>query len=276
MLLRILSYNIRQGGRGRERELAAVIAACSPDVVVLQEATDPEVVARLAAASGMAQHGSRPGQSLGFLSRRKVAHVGWHKPRMSRHAFLEIQLAESQTRIFGVHLSAVHAAWTEHRRTVELRALLKSIARHQQGFHVLTGDFNTLAPGDLLDFRKLPGRLRALVWLSGGNVRWRTIQIILDGGYIDAFRARSPEVAGFTFPTWDPHVRLDYLFLPARDTARLISCEVMDVPGARAASDHLPLLSVVEVAEIPLAAGLQPLELSDISVDILERDDVHP
>ncbi|MEX1130170.1 MAG: hypothetical protein WEB50_16485, partial [Vicinamibacterales bacterium] len=42
--------------------------------------------------------------------------------------------------------------------------------------------------------------------------------------------------------------RLDYLFLPARYTQQLISCEVMDVPGARDASDHLPLLSVVEVA----------------------------
>jgi exodeoxyribonuclease-3 len=274
--LRILSYNIRKGGTGRERELAAVISACTPDVVVLQEATDPEVVARVAAASSMAQHGSRPGQSLGFLSRRRVAHAGWHKPRMSRHAFLEIQLAESETRIFGVHLSAVHAAWTEHRRTVELRALLKSIARHQHGFHVLTGDFNTLAPGDLLDFRKLPGRLRALVWLSGGNVRWRTIQIILDAGYVDAFRVGIPKEPGFTFPTWDPHVRLDYLFLPTRYTPQLISCEVMDVPGARDASDHLPLLSVVEVAEAPLAAGLKPLELGDVGVDVLERDDVDP
>lgn len=250
MLLRILTYNIRKGGKGRERELAAVITACSPDVVVLQEATDPQVVSELAAATGMAQHGSRRGQSLGFLSRRKVQHVGWHQPRMSRHAFLEIQLVESETRIFGIHLSAVHAAWTEHRRTVELRALLRGIAQHQHGFHVLTGDFNTLAPGDLLDLRKLPGRLRALVWLSGGTIRWRTIQIVLDAGYIDAFRSRHTDVPGFTFPTWDPHVRLDYLFLPARYAPQLISCEIMDVPSAREASDHLPLLSVLRAPAV--------------------------
>lgn len=276
MLLRILSYNIRKGGKGRARELAAVIAACSPDVVVLQEATDPEVVSSLAASTGMAQHGSRKGHSLGFLSRRKVQHAGWHQPRMSRHAFLEIQLVESETRIFGVHLSAVHAAWTEHRRTVELRALLHSIAKHQHGFHVLTGDFNTLAPGDLLDVRKLPGRLRALVWLSGGKVRWRTIQIILDAGYVDAFRTKHSTVPGFTFPTWAPHVRLDYLFLPARYTPQLESCRIMDVPGARDASDHFPLLSVVEAPPVPLSPGLQPLELGDVLVDVLERDDVDP
>ena len=276
MHLRILSYNIRKGGKGRERELAAVISACSPDVVVLQEASDPDVVARVAAAAGMAQHGSRTGESLGFLSRRRVTHVGWHRPRLSRHAFLEIQLADSETRIFGVHLSAVHAAWTEHRRTVELRALLKSIAQHQHGFHVLAGDFNTLAPGDLLDVRKLPGRLRALVWLSGGKVRWRTIQIILDGGYIDVYRTKYPKLPGFTFPTWDPHVRLDYFFLPNRYTPQLQSCEIMDVPGARDASDHLPLLAVFDAPPVPLAAGLQPLELGDVGVDVLERDDIDP
>ncbi len=189
MDLRILTYNIRRGGKGREEALSAVIRACQADVVVLQEATDPAVVARLAAGTGMEQWGSRQGQSLGFLSRRRVQGFGWHKPRISRHAFLEIELAGSEARIFGVHLSAVHAAWTERRRTEELRALLKGIARHQHGFHLLTGDFNTLAPGELLDFRKLPGRLRALVWLSGGKVRWRTIQIILDGGYVDAYRS---------------------------------------------------------------------------------------
>ena len=274
MAVRILSYNIRCGGKGHEEALVRVIRACEADVVVLQEATDPAVVERLAGGAGMAQWASRSGQSLAFLSRRKVRGFGWHKPRLSRHAFLEIELDEGEARIFGVHLSAVHAAWTERRRTVELRALLSAIAKHQHGFHVLTGDFNTLAPGELLDFRKLPGRLRALVWLSGGNVRWRTIQIILDGGYVDAYRSLHPNVPGFTFPTWEPHVRLDYLFLPVRYTTQLTSCDIMDVPGARDASDHLPLLSVLTVPQAPAGAPHPDLSLSVQA----EADpvDVHP
>jgi len=265
VLLRILTYNIRRGGKEHENALAGVIRACEADVVVLQEATDPAVVGRLAAAAGMEQCASRKGESLGFLSRRKVRQFGWHKPRISRHAFLEIELPDTEVRIFGIHLSAVHAAWTERRRTEELRALLKGIARHQQGFHVLTGDFNTLAPGELLDFRKLPGRLRALVWLSGGKVRWRTIQIILDAGYLDAYRFLHPKVPGFTFPTWEPHVRLDYLFIPVRHTPQLKSCEVLDLPGAREASDHFPVLSVVEVPpQRPLSAAI-PVGLGELA-----------
>ena len=48
MVLRLLTYNIWRGGVGRERSLAAVINAQAPDIVVLQEATRPDVVARLA------------------------------------------------------------------------------------------------------------------------------------------------------------------------------------------------------------------------------------
>lgn len=220
-----------------------MIRAVDPDLVILQEATRPDVVERVAEATGMAQWGSQRATSLGFLSKRTVAHVAWHRPRISRHAFLEIVPDGVPWRIFGVHLSAVHAAWTEQRRVFELRALLNAISQHQHGAHALVGDFNTVAPGDMLDIRKLPARLRALVWLSGGRVRWRTIQTILDAGYRDAFRHLHPDLVGNTFPTWDPHVRLDYLFLPERWLHSVAACSVVTDNAARDGSDHFPLVA---------------------------------
>jgi exodeoxyribonuclease-3 len=239
--LRLLTYNIRHGGSGREAPLLAVIRACNPDLVVFQEATRPAVVERLAEGSGMKICGSRPRESLAFMSRLPIVHREWHRPRLSRHAFLEIVPEGDRVRVFGVHLSAVHAAWTERRRVQELRALLKSIERHQHGFHVLAGDFNTLAPGELLDVRQLPHRLKALVWLSGGRIRWRTIQVILDARYRDVFRSLQPERPGLTFPTWGPHVRLDYFFIPEGAVERAVTCSVVDHPEVKAASDHFPL-----------------------------------
>jgi endonuclease/exonuclease/phosphatase family metal-dependent hydrolase len=223
-----------------------VVCGCDADVVVFQEATQPERVARIAAMAGMRQYGSRSGESLAFMSRVPVAHHAWHKPWQSRHAFLEIVPVGDAFRIFGVHLSAVHAAWTESRRLLELRALLSSIRRHQHGFHLLTGDFNTLAPGERLDISALPHRLRALVWLSGGQIRFRTIQHVLDAGYVDGFRLRNPDVPGLTFPTWGGHVRLDFAFVPAEFTSRLKSCEVVTGLETREASDHFPLLMDVD------------------------------
>jgi exodeoxyribonuclease-3 len=243
---KLLTYNIRRGGTGREAQLEAVVRASAPDLVVLQEATRPAVVARLAAAAGMPAWGSRPGQSLGFMSRAPVARYEWRRPRVSRHAFLEIVPEGVDFRVFGVHLSAVHAAWTERRRVFELRALLAAIARHERGFHVLAGDFNTLAPGELLDIRKLPHRLRALVWLSGGRVRFRTIQEVVGAGYVDAYRSRHQDVPGYTFPTWHPHVRLDYVFVPSASLDRVASCDVVTGPGPVAASDHFPLAAQIE------------------------------
>lgn len=250
MILRLLSYNIRYGGTGRELELAAVVRAAEPDLVLLQEATAPAVVARLARATGMAQWGSHPRASLGFLSRRPVAHVSWTRPRVSRHAFLEIVPAGTPWRIFGVHLSAVHAAWTERRRVYELRALLRSVARHQPGPHALIGDFNTVAPGEVLDVARLPPRLRALVWLSGGQVRWRTIAEVVGAGYVDGFRQTHPDATvspGTTFPASDPRTRLDYVFLRPPFAERLLACDVLDGPAARVASDHRPLLAVIDL-----------------------------
>ena len=78
----------------------------------------------------------------------------------SRHAFIEVVPAGENIRLFGVHLSALHAAWTERRRLFEVRSLLRSIEAHQHGFHILAGDFNTVAPTEKLDVRRLPARRR--------------------------------------------------------------------------------------------------------------------
>ena len=244
--VRLLSYNIRRGGAGREAALASVICTVNPDVVVLEEATRPDVVERLARDTGMRHWSSKAGKSLAFMSRDSVSSFAAHRPPISRHAFLEIVPATTSWRVFGVHLSAVHAAWTERRRLFELRALLRTVAAHQAGPHILIGDFNTVAPGDIFDVRRLPRRLRALVWLSGGHIRWRTIATVLAAGYVDSFRQLHPDDLGYTLPTPDPHVRLDYAFVPGAFVRHVRSCEIVRTPDVASASDHFPLLVDVE------------------------------
>ena len=245
-MLRLLSYNIRHGGVGRVEAIAAVIRACRPDVVLLQEATRPDVVRTLAAETGLPEHGSHRNRSLGFLSRLKIATSVWRRPLLSRHAFLELTFAERDLHVVGVHLSAWHAAWTEQRRLMELASLLRTVKRRQPGFHVLAGDFNTLAPGELLDLGRLPARLRPLVWLSGGSIRWKTVAAVLAAGYADAWRTLHPEGDGSTFPTWGRHLRLDYLFAPAAAIDRVVQCEVVNGVDTERASDHHPLLAEID------------------------------
>jgi len=245
-VIRLLSYNIRFGGLGRENEILAAIRSASPDVVVFQEATRPRVIASLARGAGMKTWGASSRHSVGFMSRLELSGHSWHRPPGVRRAYLELVLARSGTRIYGVHLSPVHSNWTESWRARELKAILARLARDSTGFHVLTGDFNTLAPGESFDMRRLPPRLRFLAWIGGWTIRWQTIQIMLDANYVDGFRRLHPGESGHTFPTWDPHIRLDYLFVPRDSVERLRSCVVLDGPQVKAASDHLPLLAEVD------------------------------
>ena len=247
MILKLLSYNIRFGGRGRESRLAEVIKTVSPDLIVFQEAIDTRVIEALAKSTEFPFWAAQRAHSIAYLSRIEIAYHEWHYPAGAKHSFLEIVPAGNNLRIFGLHLSARFSKWSERQRGREIRALLKGIERHQEGFHVLVGDFNTLAPGEVLDVRRMPAWIRALVWMSGRDIQRETIQVMLDAQYADGFRLLNPDIKGFTFPTWDPHLRLDYVFVPVQFAGQLKTCEVVSQPAEVAtASDHFPLLAQVE------------------------------
>ena len=248
MNLKLLSYNIRFGGTGRESRLAEVIRAVSPDLVVFQEATDPRVIEKLSIDTNLRYWAAQRAHSIAYISRIKISYHEWHYPAGAKHSFLEIVPEGSEARIFGLHLSARFSKWDERQRGREIRNLLKGIERHQHGFHVLVGDFNTLAPGEILDVKRMPAWIRGLVWISGRDIQRETIQVMLDAGYADAFRLLHPDIKGYTFPTWDPHLRLDYVFVPSSFATGLKACEVVDHPaGVSTASDHLPLLAELEI-----------------------------
>lgn len=249
MTLRLLSYNIRFGGLGREQALAETIVAAAPDLVVFQEATRPEVIARLSEATRFPFWAARRNHSIGFLSRQAVDYHEWHYPAGARHSVLEIVPAGGKARVFGLHLSARFSKWDERRRTREIRSLLTGIKRYQDGFHVVVGDFNTLAPGEALNAHRMPAWIRALIWISGRKLQRETIQLMLDAGYDDGYRLLNNDDEGYTFPTWDPHVRLDYVFVPGPFANRLIKCAVITEPKERiqAASDHCPLVAELTI-----------------------------
>jgi len=255
--VRLLTYNIREGGVGRAEQLAEVIRAANADVVALQEARDPVLVERIAGLSGFRFFGSRRSHSTAFLSRVEVLDYGWRHPPRTRHALLEVSLADGLPRLFVLHLRAWFSRWSEQRRARELRGLLEGIReqllreQHAFAFHVLAGDFNALAPGERFDPSPMPAWIRGMIWLSGRDIARSTIEMMRTDGYVDAWRAVHPDSEqdpGFTFPVWNPHVRLDYVFMPAAYASRVTACEVRRTPDdARRASDHFPLL--VEFSE---------------------------
>ncbi|HTH52124.1 MAG TPA: endonuclease/exonuclease/phosphatase family protein, partial [Pyrinomonadaceae bacterium] len=155
-----MSYNIRFGGQGREERIADVIRRAEPDLVVLQEATDIRVVDRLSELTSMPHRAAKQKHSVAFLSRTPVDGYEWHYNDQLERAVLEIDV--HGLRVFGVHLRATHGNYMERGRMREVRAILDFAKRHENEFHLLTGDFNTLAPGELLNMEKLPLKYKFL------------------------------------------------------------------------------------------------------------------
>lgn len=245
MALSVLTYNIRHGGVGREAPLAAVIRSAGADLVVLQEAIVPDVVERLARACDLPHWQARAGYSLAYLSRSPVAACAWRRSFWARRAVLRLELPGGLV-IFGVHLSAIHSNVTEWRRAKEIRALLSLASPDADRTHVIAGDFNTLAAGEILDVVRLPSHLRAVTWVTGRRIRWRIVGMMLEAGYVDMFRLLDPDGRGYTFPASDPHLRLDYGFIRAQDATRVRRAEIVHHDEAAVASDHLPLLVALD------------------------------
>lgn len=247
--MRILSYNIRAAGRGREPLIQAVLQAAAADVVVLQEAYRPATVERLASALGMVSWGARRGHSLAFMSRVPVNDWQWHGRRGCKHPFLELELESGRCGLFGVHLAPFFSRWSEQARVREIQILRGVIGErgYQKDDHLIVGDLNAVAPEDQVDVRGMPRRVRWLVWLSGGRIGNEAIRSMEQAGYVDAFRMLHPDRPGHTLPAAAPRVRLDYCFPAGALAGRLSACVVVkQPPEVTRASDHLPLLTELQ------------------------------
>ena len=241
--IRLLTYNIQRGGIGRVDHIARVINDCQPDIVLLQEASDLDDGQALASLTHMAASGSFTKQSLGYLSRQPVE-ATWHRPRVSRHAFIEIVTKDDETRVFGVHLSAIHSSWTE-------RGGCTSSARCSAASNGTSARVSCPRRG-----LQHAGAQRALAGLPSATTsqaarmagrRPYSMAHDSDGarcwlcGCVPA--SSIPTRRDWTMPTWDPHVRLDYVFVPHGFADRIIRCDVVASEEAAAASDHFPVVA---------------------------------
>lgn len=249
--MRLLSYNIRFGGSRRRELIADVIRGLDPDVVMLQEATEPDVVDWIGERTGLATTVRRPDWSVAALTRLPLTVRAWHQPRPGR-GFLELDSPDSPVRILGVHLTAGMTARGERIRVREAERLVAFVGAPAKP-SVAVGDFNSIAPGDRVVVARWPLWIRVLLRVDGG-IRTDAIALLERNGLVDAFRRFHPSDPGYTLPPRDPSVRLDYL-LATRDALPLVRSVgpvlPSDEPLVIRASDHLPLLSVIDASPPP-------------------------
>ncbi len=250
MTFRLMTYNILDGGAGREAVLTEIIRAAAPDVVVMPEVIHLATLERMASELGMAGcvgRGPDGGRKVGVLSRLPI--LGWRSLHFRwtwrETVEVSVRLPNGQSlTVYGLHLIAFHSWFFEAWRVQEIRGVLEHIRRTAPGPHLLAGDFNAIAPGDQVVWEATPLWVKAQLWFQAGRVlRW-ALRPLLDAGYVDCFRALHPRDDGFTLPASGPKVRLDYVFADPALSASLRECRVVTQPDTvRTASDHLPVLA---------------------------------
>lgn len=254
--MRLLSYNILDGGEGRADPLAEVILANRPDIVVLIEADDSAVLDRISGRLKMdCIQGVGKSHACAILSHwpiRDSINHGLLNKGISR-SLLEatiIDPAGSEWLIGAVHLPAGAADADEVSRERDLACLLEIFHRHRTANrpHVIAGDFNANAPSQKIDASQCKERTREQWKQNGGQLPRRVIQKMLDAGYGDTLAAFSPELAATTgtFSTQHPGQRVDYIFTHGFGLGAVRSAWVEHDRLAKYCSDHFPVGAEIE------------------------------
>ncbi len=266
--MKIMAYNILEGGEGRIDPLAEVIRLADADVVMVAEAWDDGLFHRLADGVGMdrfrAENPRNKDGAVGVLSRLKIVEGVNHAALDERftkgacHVIVEVggkQEAGSKKQevlrlpIVGVHLHARETLADEEERLRELPGVFGVGELLRGRGNVVAGEFNAYHPGQVVEVETLREKTKERIAKQGWKVPREVVRRILERGYVDghALHHEAREY-GTSFTTSHPAARVDYVFVTA-ELARLRwrSCEVFKPEMARFASDHFPVVCELDV-----------------------------
>ncbi|MCS7034383.1 MAG: endonuclease/exonuclease/phosphatase family protein [Phycisphaerae bacterium] len=249
--MRVVSYNILDGGEGRADPLAEVLLAQRADLIALIEADNPQVLARIAARLGMdyvVAEGER--HAVALLARYPMESTINHAVLRTSgpDCFLEAEVTTPPRGklVVGVlHLHPRADESDEHRREQQLRLVLEVFAprRRQNQAHLLLGDFNANSPVQEIDPQRCKKATRESWHRNGGQLPRRAIQMLLDAGYLDTLAVARPDQARSTgsFTTQHPGQRVDYIFTWGFKSEDIRDAWIEQDRLAKYSSDHFPV-----------------------------------
>jgi exodeoxyribonuclease III len=243
--MRLVSYNILDGGEGRADPLAEVLIAQRPDIVALIEADNPQVVDRICQRLKMdsiTAVGRR--NSIALLSRWPIVESVNHALLQDQitACFLEATIRDDSGRdwVLGlVHLHPRAADADDQIRQNEIDCILRIFATRP---HLLAGDFNSDSPIQRVDPARCKSATQKAWRDNGGRLPRGAVQKLLDAGYVDTLHATLGDEAGqlASFTTHHPGQRVDYVF--AFDLEKQIKSAWIEQDRlAQFASDHFPV-----------------------------------
>jgi exodeoxyribonuclease-3 len=168
--------------------------------------------------------------SVAWLSRLPIRAATNHRLPILEKTLLELELDD--LRLFAAHLRAGRTERDSELRTAEAAAILDAIG---DGDCLLVGDLNAVNPTDSVGIAPPEERLEF--------VAREPVAVFLDAGFVDCYRLQHPSDRGWTYLTWQPWARIDYVLARGGIAGRLCSCDVVTSDDSLRASDHLPVVA---------------------------------
>lgn len=255
MSLRVMTYNVLNGGENREGYILEVIQTAQPDIVILQEVYTEKFLENVSRPLGMKYYfgtGNKE-RKVAMLSRLPVLSFKSYHPlfpiwRNFVDAVIEYE-KDKTIHVIGVHPMANLGVAFEVWRFLEAKYILKYSRNVKNENFLIAGDFNAIAPGEKVRMENMPTWLKWIIYLQGNRVYHFSITALLSAGLIDCFRSLHSEY-GFTLPPPNPNARLDYIFVNSKMRPFLEKSWVVREPDSvNVASDHYPLMAEFELAD---------------------------
>lgn len=249
--MRLVSYNILDGGVGRADPIAEILQAQKADIITLLEADELPVVERIAGRLGMDfVHAVGKKHACAILSRfairESVNYAPLHPDLTGTFAMATmVEPGGRLWRVGAVHLHARALVEDETVRMKEVQAILYLTQKLRDAgmSHLLAGDFNANSPVQKIVREQCKPSTQEQMDANGGFLPRQAVARLLEEGYVDTLHARWGDKAGEmgSFNTQHPGQRVDYVFVHGMTAHEVADAWIEKDRLATYASDHYPI-----------------------------------
>jgi exodeoxyribonuclease-3 len=248
--LRVMSYNIWDGGNDRLENIISVVNEIRPDILVLNEAngfTDKnnEKLTYLSKKTDLRHYyievcGDGWGYHVAVLSKKPIVSVRAIKPVLRAIILTKIPVKKDQNIcLVGLHLSP----FTEPDRVEEVRKLLPEIAGEKSV--IVAGDFNSLSPQDDYDDELVSTLPKEAVnkFTVNGKFRYDVLRLLSEHGLLEPVHngANAQTVPTKVGKTDHFACRLDHILISKDLAAKVQNYNTVINSLTDGASDHYPV-----------------------------------
>jgi len=249
--MKLMTYNILDGGGERLGGIIDIVKREAPDVLVINEANGfsadgNEVLKRFSAQTGL-QYGVCAGTEFGYdiavFSKTIFSETETLMPGKRAAMRIEVGSPFGTISVVGLHLSPTQ----EEVRLLEIQTIMESQEGHMNA--VMMGDMNALSRRDGYSATAVAhfNETQKKKFTKDGVPRYEVIDAVMSAGYQDS-GVLSKQNAVTTVPTPSntdaahADLRLDYIFLSEALAPHLASYRVIKDATTDGASDHYPVI----------------------------------